>query len=158
MHTKMKSIDWRNRNQLPNFDLYKDKKDKIKLTQKLSIFGAKLGELTPLRVRTWPNVLQLLHMPPQDPTSPEAEDLHSRLVQYRRQQSKNEKTSDYNLLKTVLRFCPILICPFWTVHSIFTSYSYFPFLFPILILIPHFSFPPSDNWRNFNSQRVGTWS
>ena len=32
-----------NRNQLPNFDLYKDKKDRIKLTQILSIFGAKLG-------------------------------------------------------------------------------------------------------------------
>ena len=74
-------------------------------------------------------------MPPQDPTSPEAEDLHSRLVQYRRkvkvvrQQSKNEEASDYNLLKTVLRFCPILICPFSSVHSVFTSYSYFPFAF-----------------------------
>ena len=45
----------------------------------------------------------------QDPTSPEAVDLHSRLAQYRRevkmvrQQSKNEEASDYNLLRTVLR-------------------------------------------------------
>jgi len=28
---QMKSIDGRNRNQLPNFDLYKDKKDRNKL-------------------------------------------------------------------------------------------------------------------------------
>jgi len=55
--------------------------------------------------------------------------VHSHLVQYRRQQSKNEEASDYNLLKAVLRFCPILICPFSFVHSVFTSYSYFPFAF-----------------------------
>ena len=49
-------------------------------------------------------------LPPfQDPTSPEAVDLHSRLAQYRRevkmvrQQNKNEEASDYNLLRTVLR-------------------------------------------------------
>ena len=49
-------------------------------------------------------------LPPfQDPTSPEAVDLHSHLAQYRRevkmvrQQSKNEEASDYNLLRTVLR-------------------------------------------------------
>ena len=50
-------------------------------------------------------------LPPtfQDPTSPEAVDLHSRLAQYKkevkmvRQQSKNEEASDYNLLRTVLR-------------------------------------------------------
>ena len=57
----------------------------------------------------------LLSLPPslpptfQDPTSPEAVDLHSRLAQYKkevkmvRQQSKNEEASDYNLLRTVLR-------------------------------------------------------
>ena len=53
-----------------------------------------------------------LSLPPpsfQDPTSPEAVDLHSRLAQYKkevkmvRQQSKNEEASDYNLLRTVLR-------------------------------------------------------
>ena len=50
-------------------------------------------------------------LPPfQDPTSPEAVDFHSRLAQYRRevkmvrQQSKNEEASDYNLLRTVLRY------------------------------------------------------
>ena len=50
-------------------------------------------------------------LPPsfQDPTSPEAVDLHSRLAQYKkevkmvRQQSKNEEASDYNLLRTVLK-------------------------------------------------------
>ena len=63
--------------------------------------------------------------------SPETGDLHSRLVQYKRPQYKNEEASDYNLLKAVLRFCPILICPFR---------FHFLFLFPILILIPHFSF------------------
>ena len=74
-----------------------------------------------------------LPLPPQDPTSPEAGDLHSRLVQYRRkvkvvrQQSKNEEASDYNLLNTVLRFCLISIQPFSSVHSIFISYSHFSF-------------------------------
>ena len=71
--------------------------------------------------------------PLQDPTSPEAGDLRSHLVQYRRevkvvrQQSKNEEASDYNLLKTVLRFCLISIHPFSSVHSIFSSYSHFSF-------------------------------